>query len=628
MPTAPSSPGPSIASAQTTYSSANPTITLPTVGMIASQVTLPPGLVPDGTALTISVSSGSSTAQAVRVKTVRRAATIAGSAWTATVATGTSVSFDPSQISVVLAVGGTTSSGGTVTFYAANGSNLTDLGTVGVDPASSGTTFIFDGTSPCATSETNNTNGDTTSGVTISYNIGQAQATSRVRTAQTGGGCAFAAAAAPALATGDLYVSDPGQSAVLLFPADASGNVQPYSPLSAAPRIATDFAGELISASYTPTGLVHQPLAEIRPYGSATMIDAITAANFEITSASLAWVAADPIGAHIGLDGGDLSASTCTAKTGGGANGKAATCPLAIELFDRTQGGGVAPAIEISDLNVTELFGGLTLDQNDDAFLGARGALPSGAIQCGAYEYVPNFGVLGGTTGPFAVFPNPTSQCTGIEQIAVDAAGNVYVAYFGAGVYVYAPGTTVPGWTLPSSVLPNSNGPEGVAVDASGDVYLSSPQIVSSDGSTVLTPAAVLVFPPIASWAGAATTPLRTITGAATGLVSPGRLAVINTSPSSPPSSAIVLNPTTVSFTATGQSQNVGVSETGYSGSFAETDTCSGIATIASASGGFSVTAGNAGTCFATIADANGNNAKLGVTVTTTSFSVSSRKRP
>jgi hypothetical protein len=623
-PTPPTSAGPSSATTQATYTSANPTVTLPTVGMIASQLTLPPGLVPDGTQLSISVSAGGASASSVARGRVHRAATIAGSAWTATITSPTNFALDASQMSVTLAVGSGIQTGGTMTFYAGSGTTLTTLGTVAAD-SSNAPMIVFDGASPCASNtsssgssqsgesgESNNVNTINSTGVTDSWNSGNSQSSGRVRRAQSGANCVVvAAASAPALSTGAFYVSDPGASAVLLFPSGANGNVEPYSPLAAAPLIATDFAGELINwrgGEYVQ--------AEISPYGSSSLSDAIVAGTL---NESARGVAADPIGAHVGLVGLDQSASTCTR---GESEKASSNCPVAIEVFDRSQGGVAAPGVS-SDVNLETYDSGMWLDPNDDAFI--AGGLHIGAAgDFGAIEYVPNFGGLGYANGPFAVFPTQGA----IAQITTDTFDNVYVASPNNGVYVFAPGTTVPGWSLPSSVLPNPSGPMGVGVDAQGNVYLSSPQLLNSDGSTVIANAAILVFPPITSWSGASTTPLRTVTGPATDLVSPGKLAIINTSPSSPPNSTIKLTPATVSFTAAGQSQSVGVSENGYSGTFSESDTCSGIATIANASGGFSVTAAAAGTCFATIADTNGNSTKLGVTVTTTSFTISSHGRP
>jgi hypothetical protein len=82
-----------------------------------------------------------------------------------------------------------------------------------------------------------------------------------------------------------------------------------------------------------------------------------------------------------------------------------------------------------------------------------------------------------------------------------------------------------------------------------------------------------------------------------------------------------------LAFTASGQSQTIAVSETGFGGTFSQTNSCAGIASIAAASGGFAVTAQAAGTCFGTISDGQGNTAHIGITVTTTGFTLNAARR-
>ncbi|MGC8485710.1 MAG: hypothetical protein ACP5O6_08775, partial [Candidatus Baltobacteraceae bacterium] len=65
------------------------------------------------------------------------------------------------------------------------------------------------------------------------------------------------------------------------------------------------------------------------------------------------------------------------------------------------------------------------------------------------------------------------------------------------------------------------------------------------------------------------------------------------------------------------------VTETGYTGTFTESDTCSTIATVTPSSGTgpsftFTVTGVNAGTCTATFADTNGQQVTANIGVTTT----------
>jgi hypothetical protein len=64
------------------------------------------------------------------------------------------------------------------------------------------------------------------------------------------------------------------------------------------------------------------------------------------------------------------------------------------------------------------------------------------------------------------------------------------------------------------------------------------------------------------------------------------------------------------------------VSESGYSGTFSEGDTCAGIATIATASPKFTVTPVAVGTCSITVLDISQRIVAVPVTVTTSGLVV------
>lgn len=87
-----------------------------------------------------------------------------------------------------------------------------------------------------------------------------------------------------------------------------------------------------------------------------------------------------------------------------------------------------------------------------------------------------------------------------------------------------------------------------------------------------------------------------------------------------------------MSFQATGAgyAQMLSVEEGAYSGAFTETDTCAGIATIAQTGTSgivyiYTATAVAAGTCNAKFSDAAQQSQTIGVTVTTTAYTVQSR---
>lgn len=98
---------------------------------------------------------------------------------------------------------------------------------------------------------------------------------------------------------------------------------------------------------------------------------------------------------------------------------------------------------------------------------------------------------------------------------------------------------------------------------------------------------------------------------------------------SSAPYGSVMPNPSSFSFLGTGASyeQPLTVTQSGYAGTYGESDDCSGIATISESSNGggtavYDVTPVAVGSCQITITGGNGKQAFVGVTVTTTSFGI------
>ena len=84
-------------------------------------------------------------------------------------------------------------------------------------------------------------------------------------------------------------------------------------------------------------------------------------------------------------------------------------------------------------------------------------------------------------------------------------------------------------------------------------------------------------------------------------------------------------NPTNVIGTGASNAKTITVTETGYTGTFGEQNTCSGIATVSPSTGAgptaqFTVTGVAAGSCQATFADTNSQQAIVNITVTTNGF--------
>ncbi len=95
--------------------------------------------------------------------------------------------------------------------------------------------------------------------------------------------------------------------------------------------------------------------------------------------------------------------------------------------------------------------------------------------------------------------------------------------------------------------------------------------------------------------------------------------------PTTAPVSPLVLTPSTLAFLASGANaaQTFGVAETGYAGTFTETDTCGATATVSAQSPSgpaatYTVTPLAAGACAITVRDANGQKATVAVGVTIT----------
>jgi hypothetical protein len=90
--------------------------------------------------------------------------------------------------------------------------------------------------------------------------------------------------------------------------------------------------------------------------------------------------------------------------------------------------------------------------------------------------------------------------------------------------------------------------------------------------------------------------------------------------------------PNSVGINQAGGTQDVHVLESGYTGPFFETDTCSGKATVSSSAAGgpdatYTVTGLASVTCDATFTDNHGGSTQLHIVVTTSGFTISSHVR-
>lgn len=104
----------------------------------------------------------------------------------------------------------------------------------------------------------------------------------------------------------------------------------------------------------------------------------------------------------------------------------------------------------------------------------------------------------------------------------------------------------------------------------------------------------------------------------------------ISPSPSPSPTATplVMASPTALAFGAAGQTQSVALTESGYSGTFSAGSSNAAVATVAPASStAFTVTAVAAGTATLTFTDSHNNMTTVGVSVTTSSGSISDRAR-
>jgi hypothetical protein len=134
---------------------------------------------------------------------------------------------------------------------------------------------------------------------------------------------------------------------------------------------------------------------------------------------------------------------------------------------------------------------------------------------------------------------------------------------------------------------------------------------------------------PTATPPGATPTPDPTATPTAT----PVATATPTPTPTPTPAAAVVPNPAAVALTGIGPSYTLGVNVTqaGYAGSFSQTNTCAGVATVAPAvtqpaSPTFSLTPLATGTCALTVTGGSNQSVVVPVTVTSSGLVVSGRR--
>src|SRR5208282_738850 len=130
---------------------------------------------------------------------------------------------------------------------------------------------------------------------------------------------------------------------------------------------------------------------------------------------------------------------------------------------------------------------------------------------------------------PIASISGTGTQLAAPTSIAIDASGKIYVTNLIGGasaagsITIYAVGSN--GNAAPSATIAGSNtglsGPEGIAIDAAGKIYVAN--LVGGSSGT----GSITVYPPVGSSTGTLNeSPTTTISGAQTELQGPQSVAV------------------------------------------------------------------------------------------------------
>jgi hypothetical protein len=167
--------------------------------------------------------------------------------------------------------------------------------------------------------------------------------------------------------------------------------------------------------------------------------------------------------------------------------------------------------------------------------------------------------------------------------------------------------------------IPHMLNPRAVAVTAIVIVAAGCSQNASVPSVGPPPPTAVPTAVPTATPAGATPTPVPTAT------------PVVTATPTATPSgAAVVPAPSVLTFTGVGAAyaQGLSVAQAGYPGSFTQTNTCAGVASVSGSppSPTFTITPIATGTCNLTITGGSNQSVIIPVTVTTSGLVVSGRR--
>jgi sugar lactone lactonase YvrE/cell division septation protein DedD len=314
--------------------------------------------------------------------------------------------------------------------------------------------------------------------------------------------------------TGAIYVADALAATVFVFPRLAGLTSQPNYPdvtplgavsgsktgLSYPQGIALDSSDNFYVADNAANSVfVYQAGSK----GNIAPIPAISAAMTTGLSYPQG-IALDSSGKIYVTDAGDSEASPLI--------------PASVFVYPAGSNGNTAPTATISGSNTGLSYPqGIALDSSRNIYV--------------VDENPSVFVYSAGSTGNVAPTTTISGDATGLDSpvgIALDSSRNIYVADEGnvscdgtsESVYVYAAGST--GDAVPIAIIGGTDTglcyPVGIALDSSGNIY------VADEGA-----ASVFVYPPLASLPTQANypdvTPIATISGSNTGLISPYGIA-------------------------------------------------------------------------------------------------------
>lgn len=319
------------------------------------------------------------------------------------------------------------------------------------------------------------------------------------------------------LATGDIVVLNDGRTLPIRF------------------RIETGIPGSLAVSAATAsitTGATDLVTASVQDLHGAPLVGATVAWTLTGVAGTL-----DPTSGQTDAVGATVTTFTAGTTSGTAVVG-AATVGLSASVSVSVTPRVVARALYVANTfgnNITVFAPGAQGDATPTAVIAGsetRLDLPVAvALDAAGNVYVANFDDLVpsitvyaagavGNAAPIAVIAGGNTGLCDPFALAIAPSGDLYVAnHCTNSITIYAPGAN--GDVAPTDAIVGNNtglsAPSGIAFDGSGRLY------VANQGDFVGESASVAVF---ASGAQGDATPLRTIAGGSTGLAAPGGIAL------------------------------------------------------------------------------------------------------